>query len=90
MSTTYNYHNLGCAIVLQAVKDYCKRNASNARKGEIMKNLKSDYLIQLSDGLSLVAAQELKKDLKGVAKRLNKYKKGLKEVNNEMQSEKNS
>jgi uncharacterized protein YeeX (DUF496 family) len=72
MNTTYNYRNLGCAIVLQAVKDYCEPKCSNAMKGAIMKNLKSDYLIQLSDGLSLVAATELQKNPKEIAIRLGK------------------
>ena len=77
MSTTYNYRNLGCAIVLRAVKDYCKPKISNAKKGAIMKDLKSDYLIQLSDGLSLTVAEELKKHPKEIAKRLGELEEEL-------------
>jgi hypothetical protein len=72
MSETYNYRNLGAAIVLQAVKDYFDPKERFGKKATIRKHLKAPGLVALSDGLSLVAAEELKKNPKAIAERLGK------------------
>lgn len=74
MATTYNYRNLGAAIVLQATKDMVDPLISWKRKKEILKDLRSEYLIQLSDGLSLVAAEQIEKHPIEIAERLGRLK----------------
>lgn len=73
--TTYNYRNLGCAIVLQATKDYLTETP--AMKRAILKDLRSSHLIMLSDGISLVVAEQLEKNPKEIAMRLKKCKEEL-------------
>ena len=75
--TTYNYRNLGCAIVLQAAKDYCDLATTAAMKRKILKDLRSGHLCMLSDGTSLVVAEQLEKNPKEIAIRLKKYKEEL-------------
>lgn len=72
MSTTYNYRNLGCAIVLQATKDYFEETTEMQKA--ILKDLRSGHLIALSDGISLTVAEELENNPKSIAERLGKYK----------------
>lgn len=71
MKTTYNYRELGCGIVHQAVKDYFDPKSIDSPKS-ILKYLRSDYLVQLSDGISLVVAEQLEKHPKEIAERLKK------------------
>lgn len=78
METTYNYRNLGAAIVLQAVKDMVNPLISWKRKKEILKDLRSEYLIQLSDGLSLVAAEQIETHPIEIAERLGRLKEDVK------------
>lgn len=77
MNTTYNYRNLGCAIVLQAAKDFCDPVTNTAMRRKILKDLRSGHLIMLSDGISLSVADELEKNPKEIAIRLKKYKEEL-------------
>ena len=74
MKTNYNYRNLGCGIVLQAVKDFFEPFISVAKKNKILKDLRSGHLVALSDGLSLVVAEQLEKNPKEIAERLGKEK----------------
>lgn len=69
---SYNYRNLGAAIVLQAVKDYLDPKERFGKKTTILKHLKAPGLAALSDGLALVAAEQLKKNPKEIAERLGK------------------
>ena len=69
MRTNYNYRELGCAIVHQAAKDYFDPECIDSPKS-ILNCLRSDHLIQLSDGISLVVAEQLEKHPKEIAERL--------------------
>ena len=69
MNTNYNYKNLGAGIVLQAVKDYFG-TSSREMKRAILKDLRSNHLNQLSDGMSLVAADQLETHPEEIAQRL--------------------
>lgn len=71
MNTNYNYRNLGAAIALQAAKDYCRPQTTEAMRKAILKDLRSNHLNGLSDGLSLVVADELEKNREEISKRLN-------------------
>lgn len=75
MSTTYNYRNLGCAIVLQATKDYFEETPEMQKV--ILKDLRSGHLIALSDGISLTVAEELENNPKEIGVRLKKLKEEL-------------
>jgi hypothetical protein len=78
MNTNYNYRNLGAAIVLQATKDYCNPTTTKAMRKAILKDLHSSHLNQLSDGISLVVAEQLEKHPQEIAKRLKMCKEELK------------
>ena len=49
--------NLACAVMLQATKDYFKSTESQQKK--IIKDLRSSWMEQFSNGLSLIVANEL-------------------------------
>jgi hypothetical protein len=74
MATTYNYKNLGAAIVLQAVKDIFDPYFTRESTETILKNLRSQHLIQLSDGLSVVVAEQIEKHPFEIAERLGRLK----------------
>ena len=71
---TYDYKNLGCAIVLEAVKEYFEVGTTDSKKKTILKHLKQDFIVAISDGLSLVVAEQIKKNPKEIAMRLKKCK----------------
>lgn len=61
--------NLMSVVLLEAVKDYCGEVSENKKHGlpkyyfdksTILRDLKSERLIRLSDGLSLTVAHQLK------------------------------
>jgi hypothetical protein len=61
------YGNLRIAIVLQALKDYCHEPGPDDRKSDFDKDiirgeLASEYLYNITDGLSLIALRALNKD----------------------------
>lgn len=59
MNTGYNYRNLGMAIVLESAKEYFEPATDDAKKKTILKELRSDYMFQMSDGTSVVVAEQL-------------------------------
>lgn len=68
-----NWKNLGCAIALQAAKDYEAIDgveSSPAQRGWIIRQLRSDYMNLITDGKSSLLADELKRDYKAVVKRI--------------------
>lgn len=81
--TDKNIHNLACAIILQAVRDYftkekyatkekTKEKFAQKRKA-ILKDLRSKRMDFLSDGLSVVVAEKLESNPKEIRARLRKY-----------------
>ena len=61
------YDNLCIAIVLQALKDYCHEPGRDERESDfdkdlIRQELASEYLYNITDGLSLIALKALNKD----------------------------
>jgi hypothetical protein len=68
-----NYKQLACAIAIQAAKD-CERidgkETSPQKRAAIIKNLRSDYMNGITDGLSSHLADALRRDYKAVVARI--------------------
>ena len=60
--------NLACAVLLQATKDYFKSTESQQK--QIIKDLRSTWMEQFSNGLSLVVANELIKNPEEIQERI--------------------
>ena len=86
--TDQNIHNLACAIILRAVKDYFKkRKYATSKKTEdmflkkrkaILKDLRSDYMDLISGGMSVIVAEQLEKNPKQIFARLQREDKRIK------------
>lgn len=56
------YRNLAAAICLQAAKDYGSVEATPQSRGHIIRQLRSEYMVFISDGASALLADALKRD----------------------------
>ena len=74
MTTSESYCKLGKAIVWELLKWYCEKGTSKATRKAIIKDLRSDYLDQFSDGMALVVAEHLEKNSKEIIERVRKEK----------------
>ena len=63
--------NLACAIIMQAVRDYLR--SASGKKELILKDLRSPYMDMLSNGMSVVVAEQLEKHPEEIRARLRKY-----------------
>lgn len=73
MSIIDNYKQLGYAIALQAAKDYQSIEdveTSPAQRREIIKDLRSPYMELVTNGLSIMLADALRRDYKVVVARI--------------------
>jgi hypothetical protein len=70
MNTIKNYKQLGCAVVLQALKDFF--DGTDKQKKAIIKQLKSEWMNFISDNLAWRLAEELEKNPKEVKRRFKK------------------
>ena len=52
------HQQLGYSVTLQAIKDFFKAR-TEAQRNAIIKELKSDWMILISNGMSEIAAQKL-------------------------------
>ena len=66
-----NYKRLGLAIAKQAVKDYFNTNDSKKKK-TILKELRSEYLALLTDGMGELIADQLELHPEEIKKKLKK------------------
>ena len=83
-----NIHNLACAIVLQAVRDYfIKDKYKDKKKTEdmfikkretILKDLRSKRMEFISDGRSVIVAEQLEKNPREILTRLQRQEKKMK------------
>jgi hypothetical protein len=64
----HSIKELGCAIIMQAVKDYFA--GTEKQKCTILKDLRSSYMDMLTNGLSVVTAEQLEKHPNEIAERL--------------------
>lgn len=69
----FGMRQLVCAIILQAVKDYCAKNTSDKKKDAIIMDLRSPYMDQISNGTSVIVAEQLELHPVEIAKRLKVY-----------------
>jgi hypothetical protein len=69
----YNMRQLAMSIVYQSVKDYCRSGSDKKRRG-ILNDLRSPYMDLISDGMSVIAAEQLEKDPDVIAERLKNIK----------------
>lgn len=81
--TDHAIRQLACAIILQAVKDYFIKTEYKTvkkteemfdkKRKEIIKDLRSAYMDMLSNGQSVIVAEQLEKHPEEIAARLHKY-----------------
>ena len=69
---TKNYRQLAFAILMQAVKDYCK-TTSQKTKIAILQDLRTDYMDEITDGMSVVVAEKLELCPEDIAARLRQH-----------------
>lgn len=67
-----NYRALVAAIMLQATKDYCETQ-SQAEKAKIIKDLRSQYMRDISNDQSVIIAEKLSKNSQKIADRLRRH-----------------
>ena len=63
-----NIRNLASAVLLQAAKDYC--DGTDKERAKISEELRSEWVQELTQGISLVVAEQLEKNWKVIAPRL--------------------
>lgn len=63
--------NLTSAILMQAVKDYCR--GGDDEKEVILKELRSKWMCFITDGKSIIVAEQLEKNCSDITARLRKY-----------------
>ena len=74
-----NIHkHLGCAVTVRAVKDFF-RAKTDEKKQEIIKDLRSEWMEWLTEGLAEQVADKLESDPDGVKCRFKQMEKQLKE-----------
>ncbi len=66
------YKNLLAAIMLQAAKDYVDGNERT--RAQILRDLRSKYMIGLSDGQSEIIAEQLEHNCAAIKARLRKMR----------------
>ena len=72
---TNNYKQLGYAIVLQAAKDYLSTR-DQSTKNKILRELRNNYMILISGGVSPILADKLQSEPKQVRSRIRQFYKG--------------
>lgn len=72
---------LACAVVLQAVKDYFGRKSTPKKRTKILKELRSSWMRNFSNGTSVNIADELEKHPKEIRARILKHTKRGEELN---------
>ena len=65
----YNARQLIMTIIHRAVADYCQ-TISESRKAEILKSLRSKYMDYVSDGMSVIVAEQLEKNYDAIKARI--------------------
>ena len=73
MNIIDNYQQLGYAIAIQAAKDYQSIDGvetSPAKRRDIIKDLRSPYMELITNGLSIMLADALRRDYKVVVARI--------------------
>lgn len=66
-----NVRNLACAVIMQAVRDYFRASKNNQK--EILKELRSTWMQALSDGTSVIIAEQLELRPEEIAARMRQH-----------------
>ena len=66
-----NIRNLACAIIMQAVRDFL--DGTDKQRKAILKDLRSSYMDLLSNGTSVVVAEQLEKHPEEIAERMRQH-----------------
>jgi hypothetical protein len=77
--TTTGMKCLASAVMLQATKDYFAYSATDEKRKAILKELRSNWMYMLTDGVSIVVAERLEKHPKEIKERLKKAKRSIKQ-----------
>ena len=67
-----NYRALVASILLQATKDYCETD-NKVEKAKIIRDLRSQYMRDISDDQSVIIAEQLLKHSDEIAERLRRH-----------------
>lgn len=57
--TNADARNIACAITMQAVKDYFATGVTEKKKKTILIELRSEWMNFITDGMSLIVAEQL-------------------------------
>ena len=66
-----NARQLVASILLQGARDYC-RSKSEKRRRAILKDLRSSHMNFVSDGMSIIVAEQLEKNGEAIKARISK------------------
>lgn len=64
---------LGAAVELQAVKDYCNKSTTPQKRKQILRDLRSRWMKNLTRDHSLITARQLELHADEIAVRVYKY-----------------
>ena len=65
--------NLTCAIIMQAVKDYFDANGNTKKQETILKELRSKWMDFITNGTSVIVAEQLELHPEEIRERLEKH-----------------
>ena len=68
--TNFDARNLACAITMQAVKDYFDPKTTPEKQKAILKDLRSKYMDFITNGTSIVVAEQLEKNPEEIRERV--------------------
>lgn len=71
--TDANIKSLTSAILLQAVKDYLSPRTKPKTQAQILKDLRSSHMDFITDGQSVIVAEQLELHLAEIKERLRQY-----------------
>lgn len=71
--TDQSIRNLACAIIMQAVKDYFEANTTDKQRNAILKDLRSSRMDFISNGTSVIVAEQLELHPKEIAARMRQH-----------------
>jgi hypothetical protein len=66
--------NLACAIIMQAVKDYFDANGKPKKQKIILKELRSKWMDFITNGTSVIVAEQLELHPEEIRERLQKHR----------------
>ena len=68
-----NIRNLACGITMQAVKDYFEAEGQPKKQNTILKELRSKWMDFITNGTSVVVAEQLELHPEEIRERLEKH-----------------